>query len=101
MIAKPFLAVPLLAALWACAPAPGFVSTPGVRDITAAEAAQCTYVSDFRVKPPVYGPFAAKGVDYARNQVRADARDAGANAIIFDAAPGVTVYEVHAVAYRC
>jgi len=45
---------------------------------------------------------ATRCLRYARNKVMSDARDAGANAIIFDAvAPGADVYEVHAVAYRC
>jgi hypothetical protein len=32
----------------------------------------------------------------------ADARDAGANTVVFDpVTPGADVYELHAVAYRC
>ncbi len=85
-----------------CAQDPGFVRVSGVREITVAEAPGCSYLSDFRMTPPVYGPFAGQGLRYARNKVMADARDAGANAIIFDAAPpGADVYELHAVGYRC
>lgn len=91
-----------LFALSACTTDPGFVQVSGVREISAAEAARCSYISDFRMKPGVYGPLAGQGLRYARNKVMSDARDAGANAIIFDAvAPGADVYEVRAVAYRC
>jgi hypothetical protein len=89
-------------ALAACAADPGFVPVSGVRDIAQAEAAQCSYVSDFRMVPPVYGPLAGQGLRYARNRIMADARDAGANAIVFDpVAPGADVLEIHAVGYRC
>ncbi|MCA0272791.1 MAG: hypothetical protein LCH69_12100 [Proteobacteria bacterium] len=91
-----------LLALGACTSDPGFTGVGGVREISSAEAASCSYVSDFRMTPGVYGPLAGQGLRYARNKVMSDARDAGANAIIFDAvAPGADVYEVHAVAYRC
>lgn len=89
-------------ALAACAPDPGFVPVSGIREISAAEASRCSYVSDFTMTPPVYGPFAGQGVRYARNKIMADARAAGADALVFDAvAPGVDVYQLHAVAYRC
>ena len=86
----------------ACTSDPGFSTVGGVREITTAEAASCSYISDFRMTPGVYGPLAGQGLRYARNKVMFDARNAGANAILFDkVAPGADVYEVHAVAYRC
>lgn len=95
------LVMSALAALGACSD-PGFSTVGGVREISAAEAASCSYVSDFSMTPGVYGPLAGQGLRYARNKVMSDARNAGANAIIFDAvAPGADVYQVHAVAYRC
>lgn len=101
---KPLTQVLMMAvsALAACAPDPGLVPVSGVRDIAPAEAARCSHVSDFRMTPPVYGPLAGQGLRYARNRVMADARDAGANAIVFDpVVPGADVLEIHAVGYRC
>lgn len=92
----------VLVVLGACTPDPGFVPVSGVREITAAEAASCAYVSNISMTPGVYGPLAGQGLRYARNKVMSDARDAGANAILFDqVTPGADVYEVKAVAYRC
>jgi len=89
-------------ALAACAADPGFVPVSGVREISRAEASQCRYISDFSMTPPVYGPLAGQGLRYTRNKVMADARDAGANAIIFDAVtPGGDIVSVHAVGYQC
>ncbi|MFZ5752103.1 MAG: hypothetical protein ACOY5U_13705 [Pseudomonadota bacterium] len=54
------------------------------------------------MKPGVYGPLAEEGLRYARNSIKLDARNAGANTVVFDAAPpGVAIYELHAVAYHC
>lgn len=98
----PCLAALVAGALSACASDPGFVPVSGMREITAAEASRCTYVSDFTMTPPVYGPFATQGVRYARNRIMADAQAAGANAAVFDkVAPGAEVYQLHAAAYRC
>lgn len=95
------LVMSALAAVSSCSD-PGFSTVGGVREISRAEAASCAYISDFTMTPGVYGPLAGQGLRYARNKVMSDARNAGANAIIFDqAAPGADVYEVHAVAYRC
>ena len=98
-----YYAIPAAAVmLVACAPDPGFVPVSGVREISQAEAAQCSYVSDFRMTPPVYGPLAGQGLRYARNKIIADAREAGANAVVFDpVTPGADVYSIHAVGYRC
>lgn len=86
----------------ACTPDPGFTGVSGVREATAAEVASCTYVTDIRMTPGVYGVLADQGVKYARNTMLADARDAGANTVVFDpVTPGAEVYELHAVAYRC
>ena len=85
-----------------CTADPGFVGVSGVREATAAEVAQCAYVSDFRMKPGVYGVLSEQGVRYARNRIMSDALNAGANTVAFDpVSPGVTVTELHAVAYRC
>lgn len=93
---------PVLVLLGACTTDPGFVGVSGVREITPAEAASCSYISNISMTPGVYGPLAGQGLRYARNKVMADARDAGANAILFDpVTPGADVYEVRAVAYRC
>jgi hypothetical protein len=89
-------------AISACAADPGFVPVSGVREISQAEATQCRYISDFTMTPPVYGPLAGQGLRYTRNKVMSDARNAGANAIIFDpVAPGADVTSVHAVGYQC
>ena len=92
----------MAAALAACTQDPGFVGVGGVREATAAEVAACHYVSDIRMSPGVYGVLADQGGKYARNTIMADARDAGANTVVFDpVTPGAYVYELHAVAYRC
>ncbi|WP_413870910.1 hypothetical protein [Albidovulum sp.] len=92
----------LAAGLAGCTRDPGFTGVAGVREATAAEVAVCTYVSDIRMRPGTYGVLADQGLKYARNTIMADARDAGANTVVFDpVTPGADVYEVHAVAYRC
>ncbi|MDW4548796.1 hypothetical protein R5H32_05455 [Defluviimonas sp. D31] len=100
---KFLLAAAATAALLAgCAQDPGFFGTAGVRDASAAEVVQCAYVTNIRMAPAAYGPLAGQGVKYARNRMMADARDAGANAIVFDpVTPGADVYELNAAAYRC
>lgn len=90
------------ASLGGCTQDPGFVGAAGVREATAAEVGACAYVSDIRMKPGVYGALADQGVKYARNTIMADAGEGGANTVVFDpVSPGSTVYELHAVAYRC
>lgn len=92
----------VLAGLAGCTRDPGFVGVAGVREAEAGGVAQCAYVSDIRGTPSVFGPLADQGVKYMRNQIMADARDAGANTVVFDkVAPGAAIYELHAVAYRC
>lgn len=92
----------LAASLAACTQDPGFVGVAGVREAAAAEVAACSYVTDIRMSPGVYGVLADQGLKYARNTIMADARDAGANTVVFDpVTPGADVYEIHAVAYRC
>lgn len=96
------LVAALVAAAGGCTRDPGFVGVAGVREAAKAEVAACTYVSDIRMKPGTYGLLADQGVKYARNTIMADARDAGANTVVFDSVtPGADVYELHAVAYRC
>jgi hypothetical protein len=96
------MAVAALTTLGACTQDPGFSPPAGVREATAAEVTDCAYVSDIRMKPGVYGPLADQGLKYARNSVMADARDAGANRVVFNqVTPGADVYAVAATAYRC
>ncbi len=93
------LGAALAASLLACTPATP--TKPGSR-VQARRLAACTYVSDIRMRPGTYGLLADQGVKYARNTIMADARDAGANTVVFDSvAPGADVYQLHAVAYRC
>jgi hypothetical protein len=81
---------------------PGFTGTAAVREITAAEAVSCRYVTDVRMRPGVYGPLAQQGLEYARNRVLADVAQAGANAIVFaPVSPGAPVTEVTGTAYAC
>lgn len=82
---------------------PGFVGVPGIREISAAQAVSCQYVTDIRGKPGVYGPLlATQGLSYARKQVLDEARRAGANSVVFaPVSPGEPVYELRATAYRC
>lgn len=96
------LAVAACAAAVACTNDPGFRGVSGVRAVTAAEAGGCSYVTDIRATPGVYGPLAQQGLEYTRNIVLADAQKAGANAVVFDeVSPGALVTEVRARAYRC
>lgn len=90
-----------MAALTACTD-PGFTGVTGVREADAAEVAACAYVSNISMTPGVFGPLADQGLDYARNKVLEDARNLGANTVVFDkVAPGADVYRVTATAYRC
>lgn len=100
---KQFLLVAALALpLAACIRDPGFTGVAGVREATAAEVAQCRYISDFRMTPGTYGVLADQGIKYARNKIMADAKASGANAVVFDqVSPGSDIYELHAVAYSC
>lgn len=96
------LGAALAATVAACTQDPGFVGVAGVREARAEEVAACIYVTDIRMAPGVYGLLADQGVKHARNRIMADARDAGANTVVFDTVtPGADVYELHAVAYRC
>lgn len=99
MKAYPLLAC--LAALAACND-PGFTGVSSVREATAADVAQCRYISNISMTPGVYGPFATQGLKYARNKIKADAQMAGADTVVFaPVSPGADVYQVDAVAYRC
>lgn len=86
----------------ACSTDPGFTGVSGVREVDAAAVAQCKYLSDVSMTPGVYGQLATQGLKYARNKVLAEARDLGANTVVFDqTTPGADVYKLHAVAYSC
>jgi hypothetical protein len=85
-----------------CTTDPGFTGVAGVVEADAASVGQCSYVSDISMTPGVYGQLATQGLAYARNKIMAEARNAGANTVVFDqATPGADVYQLHAVAYRC
>lgn len=92
-----------LPALAGCSQNPGFAGVPSVREADSYQVASCTYLTDIGMEPGVYGPLLAQqGLKYARNKVKADALNAGANTVVFDkVAPGADVWVVHAKAYRC
>lgn len=97
-----FLIAATLGPLGACTQDPGFTGVSGIREASASEVAQCSYVSDFRSTPGTYGILASPGVRYARNRIMADAQASGANTVVFDpVSPGAEIYQIHAVAYRC
>lgn len=99
---RPLAPLAALVALVACSNDPGFTGVSGIREITAAEAQTCRYIMGIRGTPSVFGPLAQQGLEYTRNRILADAKEAGANAIVFDpVSPGTQVYEVTATAYSC
>lgn len=91
------------ATLAGCTSDPGFTGVTGMNIADASEVTTCRYISDLRMSPSVYGPLLAQqGQRYVRNKIMADAKDAGADTVVFDkVTPGSDVYEMHAVAYRC
>lgn len=96
------IAVPAVAVLLAGCTNPGQRDVAGVRQASAAEVAQCRYVADFRARPGVYGVLADQGVQLAVRQIKIDAREAGADTVVFDpVAPDTLVTSLHAVAYDC
>ncbi|MBS0563081.1 MAG: hypothetical protein JSR87_00890 [Proteobacteria bacterium] len=85
-----------------CTNDPGFIGVPGIRETDAASVASCKYLTDITGTPSVFGPLASEGLKYSHNQILAEARDSGADTVVFDkVAPGTDVYRLHAVAYRC
>lgn len=86
-----------------CTNDPGFTGVPDVREAMAAEVTQCRYVSDITGTPSVYGPILGpEGLKYTRNQVKDEARKAGANTVVFDLVPpGAELYQLHAKVYAC
>ena len=100
MIRKTVLAALFLTA--ACTEDPGFRGVAGVAEISEAEAASCSPVIDIRSKPGAYGPLAQQGLEYSRNRVLETAKEAGANAVVFEpVSPGAMVTELRATAYLC
>ena len=82
-----------------CAAAPGAQT---VREATAAETRACAYVTDITMTPGVYGPILTEqALALGRARVKADARAAGADTVVFAAPPGAQVFQVEAKAYRC
>lgn len=100
MTFRPFLLVPLLAA---CTAPAGLTGVPGVRVVSAAEAASCEPLQILSMTPGLYGPVVGQqAVEFARNETLADAREIGANAFVFDETPpGEPVYLIRGTAYRC
>jgi hypothetical protein len=99
---KIVIGLAFLAGLGACTPDPGFTGVPQVREARADEVAGCTYVSDISMKPGVYGPLEERGAAYARNRIKADARDQGADNVVFrEPKTGEDPYTIRATAYRC
>lgn len=82
---------------------PGIVGVNGVSEALASQVGACTALTVIQMTPGVYGPVLSdQALRYARNRVMADARDAGANTVVFDPVPpGGEVYLVRATAYRC
>jgi hypothetical protein len=100
----PFLATAMLISgiLLSGCDDPGFRGVSGVAEITPAEAAACTLVTNITATPGVYGPLAQQGLEYSRNRVLDLAKESGANAVVFEqVTPGTMVTEVRAAAYRC
>lgn len=91
----------LVAALAGC----GVPGQPGgpVREAGPAEVAACRYVTDITMTPGVYGPvLTERAIALGRARVKADARAAGADTVVFAPPPaGATVYLIEARAYRC
>ncbi|MCB1400035.1 MAG: hypothetical protein KDJ82_09230 [Rhodobacteraceae bacterium] len=82
---------------------PGFTGVGGVLAVEEGEVAACRLVSHISMEPGVYGPvLAEQGLRYARNKVLEQARQDGANRVVFDRVePGADVYEVRARAFAC
>jgi len=99
IMALALAAVPLAA----CTNDPGFTGVYGVREATAGEVSACRYISDITMRPSLYGPvLGQEALKYSRNKILAEARDSGANTVVFDqATPGTDVYNLHAKAYSC
>jgi hypothetical protein len=92
----------LVAGLAGCTSDPGFTGVPGVREAEAGAVASCRYVSNIAMTPGVFGPLADQGLKYARNKIKQDAQNLGANTVVFDkVVPGADVYRVTATAYSC
>ena len=82
---------------------PGFTGVNGVQDALPSQVTNCTYITDIRMTPGVYGPgLRDRALLYARNKVLADAKDAGGNTVVFAPAPAEgEIYLIEAKAYRC
>lgn len=82
---------------------PGFTGVGGVVAVEENEVAGCRLVSNITMEPGVYGPvLAEQGLRYARNRVLDQARQDGANRVVFERVePGSDVYQVRARAYAC
>ena len=82
---------------------PGFYGVEGVQDALASQVTACTYLTDISMTPGVYGPVVSdQALRYARTKVLADAKEAGANTVVFaPVPPGGEVYLIQAKAYRC
>ena len=73
-----------------------------VREATLADIGGCERIGIVTGVPGVYGPLAKIGLSDARNAAKTVAFEQGANTVVFDVIePGVTVFKVTGVAYRC
>jgi hypothetical protein len=81
---------------------PGLRAASGVVAVEANEVAQCRFLTNISVEPPLYGPFAGQGTRYARNQVLDEAKRSGGNRVVFERVePGVPALQIRARAYAC
>ena len=100
MTRTPIALLPLVAA---CSAPAGLTGVPDIRVISAIEASSCEPLEILSTTPGLYGPvIGQQAIEFARNETLAAAREAGANAFVFDdPAPGEPVYLVRGTAYRC
>lgn len=102
-IMKPYIFLALAPLTVTACNDPGFTGVTGVQDALPSQVTNCTYITDIRMTPGVYGPgLRDRALVYARNKVLADAKDAGGNTVVFAAAPEEgEIYLIEAKAYRC
>jgi len=99
---RPALAAIGLAAVAACTEPSKWGEVPGVAEAAPGAVAACAYVADITMKPAAYGVLEDEGRAYARYRIKQDARDGGANTVVFVAPrQGEDPYLVRATAYRC
>ncbi|MCX7888435.1 MAG: hypothetical protein N2422_01740 [Rhodobacteraceae bacterium] len=96
------LALIAASALPSCTQPSKWGEVEGVAEAAPGAVAACAYVADITVKPSAYGVLESEGRAYARYQVKREARDGGANVVVFEPPrQGDDPYLVRATAYRC